>query len=142
MTGPAPAVSQVQPFALTVPANTPISSPVNLQMNLLPLDIVWLEWRVPPGPRGDVGFYFGSHGAPIIPYGSGPLPWIITDDEGAHWDLVDQPNSGDWNLVAYNIGLRPHTIYVRWGLADLSVPVLPAVTFNPVGSLTGAVPGA
>lgn len=120
-------VSQIQPFTCVVPTGSAPSSPVTFPMQLLPLDIAWLEWTVPPGPRGDVGFYFGSHGAPIIPYSSGGPYWIITDNEKVHWDLTDQPDSGDWSMIAYNLGLQPHTIYVRWGLAPASDAPAPAL---------------
>ena len=130
-------VSQIQQFACTVPAGTQQASPQVFPMQLLALDIVWLEWIVPPGPRGDVGFWIGSHGQPIIPYAEGAAQWIVTDDERVHWELTDQPDSGDWELQAYNVGVKPHTLYVRWGLAvPVSVPATwPAMI--PTSSLSG-----
>lgn len=135
-------VSQIMQFACTVPAGTAEASPAVFPMLLLNLDIVWLEWRVPPGPRGDVGFWIGSHGQPIIPYTEGPAQFIVTDDEKVHWDLVDQPDSGDWELQAYNVGVKPHTLYIRWGLAV--PPGVPASWPAPLStlSLSGATGGA
>lgn len=126
------AVAQVQQFACTVAPATPVATPAVFPMPLLPLAIEWLEWFVPLGPRGEVGFWIGSHGQPIIPYTVGAPNWIVTDDQHVHWDLADQPDSGDWELRAYNLGVKPHTIYVRWGLSipttvPAGVAVLPSL---------------
>ena len=139
MTAP---VSLIVPYTCLVPAGTAQATPAAFQMTLPPLDIAWLEWTVPPGPGGDVGFWIGSAGQPIIPYTVGAPYWIVTDDEKVHWDLVDQPDSGDWQLQAYNLGVRDHSIYVRWGLAPPApAPVTPPqVITGPI--LSGQTPSA
>lgn len=124
------AVKEVQQFDNTVAAGTPINNPAIFPMALLNLDIEWIEWKVPPGPRGTVGFWIGSHGQPIIPFSSGGPKWIVADGESAHWDTVDLPTSGDWEMRAYNLGILSHTITIRFGLAA-PVPDLAAVPLFP-----------
>ena len=136
------AVFQINQFTCQVPAGTAIANPAVFPMVLPNLDIVWLEWEVPPGPRGNVGFWIGSHGQQIIPFGSGAASWIVTDDRFTHWDLVDQPDSGDWELRAYNLGVDPHTIYVRWGLGPpTDIPVV-GVAPLAASSISNPGPGA
>lgn len=135
------AVQLVEIFAATIPAGTLQANPVVVPMQLPNLDVAWVEWIVPPGPRGDVGFFLASHGEPIIPARTTGLPWIVTDDERNHWDLTGQMDSGDWELRGYNVGLRSHTITIRWGLAppaDTGAG-LPAPLPNTI--LSGTVPG-
>lgn len=114
------AVSQIRKFANLIPAGTAVANPAVFPMVLPELDVMWIEWQVPAGPRGNVGFWIGSKGQPIIPYTVGPPTWIVTDNETEHWDVENQMDSGDWEMRGYNLGVRPHTVYIRFGLA---VPV-------------------
>lgn len=134
-------VQLIYQFSLTVPAGTAPGAPAVLPMALPSMEVVWVEWRVPPGPRGDVGFWIGSHGESIVPFSNQPNPWIVTDDEGAHWDLTAQMDSGDWELVAYNVGVRAHTVTVRFGLAPVVNQPTVSVVSPPLVSLSGTVPG-
>lgn len=111
------AIQEVQQFANTIPPGTLQAAPAVFPMRLLELGIEWIEWEVPPGPRGEVGFWIGSHGQPIIPFASGAAQWIVTDGRSAHWDTVNLPDSGDWEMRGYNIGILAHTVTVRFGLA-------------------------
>lgn len=122
------AIKEVQQFANLIPAGTLKAAPAVFSMQLMNLDIDWIEWEVPPGPRGNVGFWIGSHGQPIIPYAAGPANWIVTDGRAAHWDTEGLPDSGDWEMRGYNLGLQPHTVTIRFGLrppsnSSLAVPV-------------------
>lgn len=123
------AVYQVQQFANLIAAGTAKANPTVFPMALMALDIEWVEWEVPPGARGDVGFWIGSKGQPIFPYTVGAPQWIVTDGRFVHWDLENQPDSGDWEMRGYNIGVRPHTVYIRFGLALPAPEPAPGVGF-------------
>lgn len=126
------AVSQIQQFANLIAAGRPINNPQIFPMAIAALDVQWIEWQVPPGARGNVGFWIGSKGQPIIPYTVGAPQWIVTDGQFTHWDLDDMPDSGDWEMRGYNLGVLAHTVYVRFGLA-LPLPEQPAgVGFPPL----------
>lgn len=131
------AIREVQSFPCTIPAGTLPANPHVFQLPMMAMDIEWLEWQVPPGARGDVGFWLGSMGQQIIPFGSGAPSWIVADGYTAHWDMDALAADQSWELRGYNIGLLPHTVTVRFGLA-LSVPtsslassLLPLASLNP-----------
>lgn len=129
---------EVRSFAPTVPAGTAQSAGWSADLSFPPRIVEGVDIRVPPGPRGNVGFYIGSAGTPIIPTNTGE--WIITDDEKISFDLEDQITSGAWTFYAYNNGALPHTIYVRFRLAlTVAASVAPGVSlFHPSTMPIGA----
>lgn len=129
------AIREVQQFACPVPAGTAKAVPAVFPCPLMGLDIEWIEWEVPPGARGAVGFVIASQGQPVIPYTTGAAPnWIVADGYTAHWDMDSLDASTGWEVRAYNLGINLHTIYVRFGLSmpplapGLAVPIGPDVS--------------
>lgn len=118
---------EIQEFSVTIPAGTAKAAPTTTLMSLSARKVQRVEIKVPPGPRGVVGFQLGFAGNQLIPYNSGGF--IITDDVELGWDLDDYPDSGDWQLIGYNTGVFDHTIYVRF-LVDL--PGGPGGTAGPL----------
>ena len=112
-------------FANVIPAGTPKTSPLKFGMTVPAYDVEQLEIRVPPGPRGEVGFFISSGGVQMLPRPSGSF--IITDNERILWELEGQISSGAWEMTAYNTGQFQHTLYVDIHLAGLA-PLLQAVS--------------
>ena len=113
-----PAV-EVRSFAVTVPAGPPIATPAVTQVNFPARIVSGVTWKVPPGPSGNLGWRLTmNNGVPVIPTGGG---WIIADNESDTWALQAQPDSGYWEVTAYNTGTYPHTIYLYF-LLDLVLP--------------------
>ena len=112
------AVVQVQQFTITVPAGTTVAAPQTTQTQLGDgWRVEWLEVRMPPGPRGQVGLYVASSGQQVIPFTTGTAhQWLVLDGEKERFEVTGQPNSGDWQVVAYNTGNFPHTFWVRFGV--------------------------
>lgn len=110
-------VTQVRSFPCTVPAGTPIAAPATFQLQLGVFEVATLEVHVPPGPNGLVGFYIASSHNPVLPAPNGGPVWLVANDRVYAWTLTGQPDSGDWQLVAYNLGNFPHTLTVTWGLS-------------------------
>lgn len=99
-----------QEFSITVPAGTAIATPQVTQLAMQAGgQLTAMRVRVPPGPRGEVGFAITSNGAHRIPYLAG---WIIADDEALVWHLDNEDAGQQWELTAYNTGLFAHTLYV------------------------------
>lgn len=134
----------VQQFACTVPAGTAVATPQTFQCQLGIAILNRIRWRMPPGPNGQVGFYIASSLQQVIPFRSGNVPnWIKANNE---WDVIeldDMPTSGDWQVVAYNLGANAHTIYVSF-YTDSS-PATPADIVPAaldVASISSPAPGA
>lgn len=133
MTNP---VVQVKQFEITVPAGTPIANP---QVTATIFDdgftLEWVEIRMPPGPRGQVGVAITSSRVQLLPYTTGiTRNWLRLNDEDLHWDFYDMPDTGDYGVIAYNIGNYPHTFQVRYGVSLSPV----ASTPNPAAGMPPA----
>lgn len=102
---------EVFAFAVTIPAGTAIATPQVTPLTIPPRIVERIEVKVPPGPRGNVGFQLGMANRQLIPYNAGGF--VIADDDDLSWDFESLPTSGAWQLLGYNLGLFPHTLYVR-----------------------------
>lgn len=103
---------QVFSFAILIPTGTLKSANFSSPMTFPDREVQEIEIRVPPGPRGEVGFAIGSSGVAILPTNAGAF--IVTDDERINWPVEEQHDSGSWTLFGYNTGQFDHTIYVRF----------------------------
>lgn len=118
---------EVRAFAVTIPAGTAKGAGFGSSLAMPPRSVQQIEVRVPPGPRGEVGFQIGTGGNQVLPLNAGQF--IVTDDEVITWDLEEQLDSGAWQLLGYNTGTYDHTIGVRFLL-------------NPTQSSQAAAAGA
>ena len=69
-----------------------------------------IDVTIPPGPLGQVGFAIGAAGQHVIPADNGQ--WIIGNAVEKSYPLSGYLTSGQWQLIAYNTGQFPHTLYV------------------------------
>jgi hypothetical protein len=104
-------------FSITIPANTPRSAGFTADLSFPARIVRKITIRVPPGPRGEVGFAIGAAGQAVLPYNVGA--YIVTDDEVIPWELDGFWDSGSWTLFAYNTGVFAHTLEVRF---EVDVP--------------------
>lgn len=115
-------VAEVRNFAPLIPAGTPIAAPVTIDL-VMPARIVrTVRWRVPPGPRGALGWALAASGVPVVPWGAGQ--WIVADDEWDVLTLEGQITSGAWQLIGYNTGVLDHAVYLTFGLDPVGVAVV------------------
>lgn len=116
-------VSKVLQFTCVVTAGTDDTAPIVFQCQLGSSVLEWVEIQVPRGPNGQMGFYVASSGQQVIPYIVGAATeWIVSSDRILHLDLVDFPDSGDYQLVAYNTGTSDHTIQIAFGINQVDAP--------------------
>lgn len=120
---------EVYSFQVLVPAGTAQAAPLVASLGIPPRIVTRIEWRVPEGARGQLGFRLGMAGQRLIPYNAGG--WIVADGEAQGWDFEGLPTSGAWQLIAYNLGTFDHSVYVRM-LADLpgDVGLSPLLTIS------------
>lgn len=121
---------EVHAFTVTIPAGTPIASPrlFNLAMPSRRVDEVRV--KVPPGPRGEVGWVMAAAGQQMIPEEAGAF--IVTDNETVVWPLQNQIDSGAWQLIAYNTGGFNHSLYIQFLTRVTSPNGDPAAGFAPI----------
>lgn len=123
---------EIQKFSVTIPSGTDIAAAQVFSLGFAPRKVNEVEIMIPPGPRGEVGFQLGFGGSQLIPFTPGQ--WVVADDEVIHWPLEDMPDSGAWQLIAYNTGTYDHTLEVRF-LCDL----VGVTDTTPPAAIDGAV---
>lgn len=111
---------EIRQNSFVIAAGTTPAVPITQDLSFPPRDVSAIEIIVPPGPNGLVGFALMNSNVIVIPYDSDQ--WIITSDEKIHWDLSGYINSGSWQIRGYNLGVKPHTIYLRWLLNLTTAP--------------------
>jgi hypothetical protein len=102
--------TSVTALTATVPAGTALSSPATVSLPVGTNVVDKIRWRVPPGPRGNLGWYLSMGGVQVLPDDKGG--WVIADDEYDEWELDNLPDSGAWQLTGYNTGSYDHTVYL------------------------------
>lgn len=117
----ATAVSSV---SATITAGTAKASPLTVSLTVPTGQVDKIRWRVPPGPRGNLGWSLTMGGAAVIPDTSGE--WIVADNELDEVAVDGLPDSGAWQVTGYNTGVYDHTVYLMFyttptSLASVSV---------------------
>jgi hypothetical protein len=121
----------VYSFDVTIPPGTPQSANYSVSCAFPAAVVSKITIKVPPGPRGNMGFAIGGSGTAVLPYGAGQF--IVTDNEDISWDVTDQMDSGAWEVFGYNNGNQPHTIYVRF-LCDPADGASSTAIADPIAS--------
>jgi hypothetical protein len=109
-------------FAPTTPAGTTSAAPYTSSFAMPALEVRHIQWMVPNGPQGNLGWQITFSGQPFIPVNGG---YIVTDNETSGWELDNQPETGAWGFSAYNTGTYSHTVYFRFLLDPLKGPDAP-----------------
>lgn len=132
---------QLFSWDVTTPAGTPADAPQITDLSIPVGQLDSVQIKVPPGPQGQLGFALALAGQPIVPRNAGE--WIITDDEEIDWALSGLPDSGAWQVMTYNAGNYPHTLYIRFLAtpAPLVTIASPTVTAIPAADLSSPPDG-
>lgn len=128
--------SQVYAFAVTVTAGTSESDPQVTDIAIPPSKVSQVDFVIPPGPSGLMGFALTMAGNTVVPINDGA--YIVTDDEHISWQLTDLPDSGAWQLTAYNTDVFDHTVYVRLHADPAALQPVPSLTLIDSASLSQA----
>lgn len=115
---------EIRSFAPSIPAGTPIAAPFVFPIVFPPRQVVQIDWQVPPGPSGLMGWALTIDGQPVIPRNAGA--YIITDDRIQSWQLENYPDQGQWQLTGYNLDIYPHSVYL-----DFLLELTGAATATP-----------
>lgn len=107
---------EIRQFAVVVPSGTTQAAPLVTPTTFDPREVRRIEWRFPAGCGGLVGFYVAMAKVQILPLPAGT--WVVGDNTSGGWDVTGQPNTGLWQVVAYNTGAHSHTLEIKYH-ADL-----------------------
>lgn len=134
---------EVQHFTATIPAGTPVNAPVTVAITIPVRVVTQIDWRVPNGPMGTFGWQVAMGGVKVFPSG-GDL-YVVANDEHGEWPVANAPDSGSWEVIGYNTGSNPHSVYLAFhcDLPERPVPAVPflaAVAMMPAPDLSHAGP--
>lgn len=99
----------------------PGSTPSAPSVQTISLGDIWcysVDVLIPPGPLGTVGFYLQYANLPIVPFAQ--TPTFLVADDYSHTFELDTEIGASLELVAYNQGFWPHTLYFTFN----GVPVV------------------
>lgn len=112
--------SDIRVFNVLVGPGGSATAPNYYNLTIPARDLIGVEFVIPSGTRGSVQFGLAMAGTVIIPANVGG--YITGDDEVIRWPLDGYPNSGAWQLAAFNTGTYTHNIQVRFLLNLVSPP--------------------
>src|SRR5882762_133673 len=125
---------QYRDFAVTIPANTAIASPLIIDTGFGPFTVAKVSVRIPPGPNGRMGFQIAVSGTQVIPWNRGQ--WLVANDESLEFPVENHPDSGAWQVIGYNTGVYSHTIYVVYALNPVTGSPAPPAVLPDLGSIS------
>lgn len=109
--------------AVVAPGSTP-AAPVTTQVVLGDLWVYSVDFVVPPGPGGAMGFNLSYGGTPILPWSPLSQPGANTDffivDDWQENVVVDSEIGSSLTFIAYNTGFWPHTVYMRFNATPIA----------------------
>lgn len=127
-------------FAVTIPAGTQQATPFIANLTMPARKIVDIEAMVPSGWNGVAGFALGAAGQPVIPFG--PNTWVVASGETLNWQFDNLITSGAWQCFGYNLGVNPHTVYLRFTAAlvpdatsNVTATMLQVASLTPVPAI-------
>lgn len=103
----------IRHFTTTCPAGTPATAALVIPITMPPRTVRRIDWRVPNGPMGTMGFLLQVKGGVILPV-AGSFIFVVANGETGYWELDDYPDSGDWQVAMYNTGANPHSVYLTF----------------------------
>ena len=101
---------EVRHYTTLVPAGTPVAAPQVTNLVMPPRRVHAVQWRVPPGAAGLMGWRLTMGGVQVLPT-PGTDQWVIAAGESGQWAIEEFPDSGAWQVTAYNTGAFAHSVY-------------------------------
>lgn len=112
----------VTALTATIPASTAKATPFTVALTIGSNVVNKIRWRVPPGPRGNLGWYLSMGGVQVLPDDKGAF--VVADDEYDDWEIEGLPDSGAWQLTGYNTGTYDHTVYLYFFTTPIALSVV------------------
>lgn len=122
------------PYALTVPAHTPVATPTETDIPIDNLILADVGLQIPDGPVGLTGIAFWFSGQQILPWDEGS-GWIQGNNLVAQFPVGLEVGPGNLQVFMYNLGAYDHTFYFRLHMQYL--PAAPADSAAPLALVIG-----
>lgn len=134
---------EIRHFTATIPAGTLLTSPVTINIATSVRVVTQIDWRVPPGPMGTFGWQLAMGGVIVFPVQSDPF--VVADNQSGTWQVSNAPDSGAWQVIGYNTGANPHSVYLAFHCDPPERPIIlgaliPAYQLSPAPDLSKAGP--
>ncbi len=104
------ATGEAREYQASIPAGTPAASPVTITLTMPPRVVQRIDWRVPAGNQGTVGWRLTMGKVQVLPHTV--QPWVIGENISGTWQVEGLPDSGGWEVTGYNTGTHAHAVYV------------------------------
>lgn len=134
---------EVLHFTATIPAGTPLASPVLVNISFPPRVVESIDWRVPGGSLGLMGWRLTMGSVRVIPTSGDKF--IVADSQSGTIRPSRELGSGAWQVSGYNTGSNPHSVYLVFHV-DLPSPrpagvrLVPAWMLGNAPDLAGLLP--
>lgn len=133
----------IRHFTVTIPAGTPKLTPATVKIAMPPRTVHRIDWRVPTGSMGTFGWQVAMDGAQMFPTG-GDL-YVVAHGQSGYWDVANTADSGAWQVIGYNTGVNPHSVYLVFhtdvpARPAVLTPLIPAYELSPAPDLSKAGP--
>lgn len=126
----------VRHFTVTTPAGSGSPAVTVTPIGFPPRIVRQVDWRVPSGPMGTMGFLLAMGAVPVLPV-YGQSVYVIADGEHGTWTPSDYPDSGGWAVWAYNSGVNPHAVNLTFHLDVPARAIVPSAPL-PLSQLQAA----
>jgi hypothetical protein len=127
--------TEIHQFSAKIPAGTPSSAPVTINLGQANYEIESVDVEVPPGPSGLMEFCIALSGQQWIPFEMGEF--IRWDNRAGSWQTENQTVNGGWEVIGFNTGEYDHTVTVRFHTNPIPDPastdpsqIFPTVIIN------------
>lgn len=119
------------PLDITVQPGTPVDTPLHVDWNIGDVWLYEIDLRIPPGHGGQTGIRFVLGYSQVVPWDES-TSWINGNDDTLSFDVEEEVGNG-LDIYAYNLGIWPHSFYLRF----VNVPI--AGSSSPIVVPTGLV---
>lgn len=136
--------ADIRHFTVSTPAGTAQAAPLVTDVSFPPRVVVQVDWQVPDGPMGTMGFLLAMSGVPVLPF-QGVAEYVVVNDKTGSWTPSAYPDSGGWQVWSFNTGANPHVVLLTFHLdlparPDPGPAVLDPRSLYPAADLSRAGP--
>lgn len=134
---------EIRHYTATIAAGTAKLAPAAVSIAMPPRSVLQIDWRVPTGPMGLFGWQLAMGGTVVFPVGSDQF--VLADGQSGTWTPSRAPDSGAWQVIGYNTGANPHSVYLAFHVdppakAVQLAELIPAYALGPAPDLSKAGP--